>query len=61
MKGSILAAAAALVGTASAGHVHLRHADMHQLFEKRGASEVCTTIVETIYGEMSMCLDRGRE
>ncbi|CAK7205052.1 hypothetical protein SEUCBS139899_007816 [Sporothrix eucalyptigena] len=55
MKGSILAAAAALVGSASAGRLHHRHAAAHDLFEKRGhaENEVCTTIVNTIYGEMT--------
>ncbi|CAK7232781.1 hypothetical protein SBRCBS47491_008387 [Sporothrix bragantina] len=53
MKGSIVAAAAALAGGVSAGHLGHRHA--HGLFEKRGHAEgeVCTTIVNTIYGEMT--------
>lgn len=55
MKGSILAAAAALAGGVSAARVHHRHAAAHDLFQKRGHAEgeVCTTIVNTIYGEMS--------
>ncbi|ERT02186.1 uncharacterized protein SPSK_05120 [Sporothrix schenckii 1099-18] len=55
MKVSILAAAAALAGGVSANRVHHRHAAAHDLFQKRGHAEgeVCTTIVSTIYGEMT--------
>ncbi|CAK7263594.1 hypothetical protein SEPCBS57363_000639 [Sporothrix epigloea] len=55
MKGSILAAAAALAGCVSAHRLNHRHAAVHGLFEKRGTAEgeVCTTIVSTIYGEMT--------
>lgn len=55
MKGSILAAAAALAGSVSAARVGHRHAAAHDLFQKRGHAEgeVCTTIVNTIYGEMT--------
>ncbi|OAA64443.1 cell wall glucanase [Niveomyces insectorum RCEF 264] len=55
MKGSLVAAAAALIGSASAGRIHHRHAAAHELFEKRGDSgnELCTTIYETIYGEIT--------
>ena len=55
MKGSILAAAAAFAGGVSASRINHRHAAAHELFEKRGAAdEICTTVVNTIYGEMSM-------
>lgn len=54
MKASIVAAAAVLAGGVSANRVHHRHAVAHELFEKRGhGDEVCTTILNTIYGSMS--------
>ena len=53
-----MAAAAVLAGGVSASRVHHRHAAAHELFQKRGGDELCTTIVNTIYGEISTSTER---
>lgn len=54
MKGSIVAAAAALVGGAAAARMRNVHAHAHELFEKREEAQ-CTTYYTTITGAMSKC------